>query len=220
MAETTLPEHFIMVRFKPRVWDAVCLSAGMVVFSLCAHRDELIVPRVAGLILAGLAIVHALARSNHPLELLGLKRPPARWIYLSAMCIAVGVGLGIFYRSRQGNPLLPSVLTYMCILSVAIGICEELVYRGFVQGCLAHKGLWIACIAAAAAHTAYKCCLFMFPAGSPRADLFWLGGCTFVVGVAFGLMRERFGGVLFPVLAHAAFDAIVYGGSQSIPWWV
>ena len=46
----------------------------------------------------------------------------------------------------------------------------------------------------------------------------WAG--TLVFGIVFGLMREAFGSVLFPVLAHATFDVATYGDLTSEPWWV
>ena len=46
----------------------------------------------------------------------------------------------------------------------------------------------------------------------------WL--VTSVFGIVFGLMREAFGSVLFPVLAHAAFDVATYGDLTSPPWWI
>ncbi len=41
-----------------------------------------------------------------------------------------------------------------------------------------------------------------------------------VFGIVFGLMKEAFGSVLFPVLAYATFDVVAYGDLTSAPWWV
>ena len=53
-----------------------------------------------------------------------------------------------------------------------------------------------------------------------RADPLWLRAATVVFGIIFGLMKEAFGSVLFPVLTHAAFDVVTYGDLTFAPWWV
>jgi len=134
--------------------------------------------------------------------------------------VGLGIGLAIFYRCVQHQSPLPEELAWFCIPAAGIGICEEIAYRGFVQGSLRRHGLWIACIGGAVAHTAYKCSLFVLPDIAVRADLLWLGAGTVVFGIVFGLMREACGSVLFPVLAHATFDVATYGDLSAAPWWV
>jgi membrane protease YdiL (CAAX protease family) len=126
----------------------------------------------------------------------------------------------MLYRFVQDQALLPGRLAWFCVLAAGIGIFEEVAYRGFVQGSLRKYGLIVACAGGAIAHTAYKCSLFALPDVAITADLFWLGAATLVVGFVFGLMREFCGGVLFPVLAHAAFDVVTYGQLEAAPWWV
>ena len=196
------------------------LVAGMAVFGLCAHRQTLIVPRIAALSLAALAVARGIAMSRQPRVLLGLNRFPSRRLGFVPLCIVLGVGLGIYYRYRQGRPLLPDALTCMCLVSAAIGIGEEVIYRGFVQGVLKRYGAAAAILGGAAAHTAYKCCLFALPDVAVRADILWLGIGTFITGIVFGAMRERWGSLLFPVVFHAAFDVTAYADLQSIPWWL
>ena len=89
-----------------------------------------------------------------------------------------------------------------------------------MQGCLRRQGAFVACAGASLAHTAYKCSLFVFPDVPVRANLLVLGLATFVVGMLFGLMRERLGSVAFPALAHGAFDLVVYGDVAQLPWWI
>jgi membrane protease YdiL (CAAX protease family) len=136
------------------------------------------------------------------------------------LCIVLGVGLGVYYRYRQDRPLLPDAFTYMCFVSAAIGLGEEVVYRGFVQGGLRRYGVIVAVLGGAAAHTAYKCSLFVLPDVAVRADILWLGIGTFVTGVVFGVMRERWGSLLFPVVFHVAFDVTAYADLQTLPWWL
>jgi membrane protease YdiL (CAAX protease family) len=192
----------------------------MVIFGLCAHRQGLIIPRIVALALASLAVVRLIATSRQPRSMLGLRGFPSRRLGFVPLCVALGVGLGVYYRYRQGRPLLPDALTYMCFISAAIGLGEEVIYRGFVQGGLRRYGVVAAILGGAAAHTAYKCCLFALPDVAVRADILWLGIGTFATGIIFGAMRERWGSLLFPVVFHMAFDVTAYADFQSLPWWL
>ncbi len=200
--------------------EALMFAVGMAVFALCAHREALILPRLAGLLIAGLALARGIAKSPQPWGLLGITGfARYRLIYILP-AVALGIGLAVYYRGTQHQTLLPERLEWFCLIAAGIGICEEVAYRGFVQGCLRRYGLWVACVGGAVAHAAYKCSLFVLPDVAVRADLLWLGAGTIVFGIVFGLMREAFGSVLFPVLAHATFDVITYGDLTSAPWWV
>jgi membrane protease YdiL (CAAX protease family) len=107
-----------------------------------------------------------------------------------------------------------------CLLAVGIGVCEELLYRGFLQGWLRGRGRWLGVVGAAVAHTAYKCSLFILPAGPERANLPVLAAVTVAGGIIMGLMRDRVGSLVFPLIVHGAFDAVAYGDLATAPWWV
>ena len=200
--------------------EALIFAVGMVVFALCAHREALIIPRLTGLLLAGVGLTRGIAKSSRPLELLGLTRfAKYRLVYILP-AVGLGIGLAVYYRFVQHQTLLPTQLAWFCLMAAGIGVCEEIAYRGFVQGCLRKYGLWVGCIGGAVAHAGYKCSLFVLPDVAVRADLLWLGAGTVVFGIVFGLMREAFGSVLFPVLVHATFDVVTYGDLTSAPWWV
>ena len=127
------------------------------------------------------------------------------------LAIGLGVALALYYRPDQDLHLLPGRLTWFCLAAIGIGVCEELGYRGFLQGCLRKHGLWIACLAGAIGHTIYKCALFALPDVPVHADFAVLAAATLALGVLFGLMREVFGSIAFPVAAHVAFDLVAYG---------
>ena len=105
-------------------------------------------------------------------------------------------------------------------VAAAIGVTEELVYRGYVQGRLRALGPLAAAILAAVGHTAYKCALFALPPLAVEIDLPFLALGTLVVGVGFGALRERSRSVLPALAAHACFDVLVYGQGAQAPWWV
>ena len=199
---------------------ATGFSTGMVLFALGAYHPPLLPLRIAGAACAAIALAAALATENRPLGLLGLTRPKSRaWVFLP-LCVAVGLAAAIAYRRGQGRPLWPVELTGFCLASAAIGAAEEIAYRGFVQGQLRRWGPFVACVGAAAAHTAYKCSLFAIPAVPDRPDMLVLGLGTLIGGVLFGIMRESLGSVAFPLSAHVAFDIVVYGDLAALPWWV
>jgi len=203
-----------------RLGEALVFTAGMAVFAACAHRPVLAAPRVAGLLVAGAALARGIARSPRPWALLGATGLARRRLIYIPLAIGLGLALAVLYRGVQGQRLLPARLTWFCLVAGGIGACEEVAYRGFVQGCLRKYGLWAACVGAALAHAAYKCCLFVWPEVAVRADLLWLAAGTVVVGVVFGLMREATGSVLLPLAAHVTFDVVAYGDLTSAPWWV
>ncbi len=203
-----------------RPGEALIFTAGMAIFALCAHRGVLILPRLVGLLIAGLALARGIAKSLRPWELFGVTGfARYRLIYILP-AVGLGIGLAVFYRCMQHQTPLPEHLAWFCFPAAGIGVCEEIAYRGFVQGCFRKYGLWVACVGGAVAHAGYKCSLFALPDVAVRADMLWLGVGTVVFGIVFGLMREAFGSVLFPVLAHAAFDVVAYGDLTSAPWWV
>jgi len=77
-----------------------------------------------------------------------------------------------------------------------------------------------AILLAAAAHTAYKTALFVWPPGYMEVDYGFLAVWTLVGGVAFGALRAACGTVWPAVAAHVAFDLVAYGDAAGAPWWV
>jgi membrane protease YdiL (CAAX protease family) len=106
------------------------------------------------------------------------------------------------------------------LAAAGIGLAEEVGYRGFLQGCLRSWGPLAAAVTAAAAHTLYKLSLFAWRGEAHQTHLLYLAAGTLVVGTAFGLMRERLGGLVFPAAAHVGFDLWAYGDLPAAPWWV
>ncbi len=51
-------------------------------------------------------------------------------------------------------------------------------------------------------------------------DLFFLVVWTLVGGLLFGLLREKSGSAFPPLIAHAMFDIVLYGGLATAPLWV
>jgi hypothetical protein len=81
-------------------------------------------------------------------------------------------------------------------------------------------GIAIAVAFAAAAHAAYKTALFALHPWPVGIEYARIAALTFGVGVIYGLLRELADNVAPAVLAHAAFDLVVYRAVFQAPWWV
>ncbi|MCP4134645.1 MAG: CPBP family intramembrane metalloprotease [bacterium] len=195
-------------------------AAGMILFALCAHQEDLFLPRVCGACLSTIALTYGIAKNKNLPRLFGFTGFPKYRLWYIILSLLLGAALAVYFRSAQEIALVPQGFRAFCILAAVIGICEELVYRGFLQGSLKKYGPWTAVFLASLFHSLYKTGLFIFPDVPERAHLIALGLFTFFVGALLGLMREHFGSIIFPLISHAVFDVIAYGDMGSVPWWV
>ncbi len=98
-----------------------------------------------------------------------------------------------YFAGEPGN----SSGRFVAILVVCImgPLSEEIVFRGFVQGALANfMNRWVAVLTASAIFGAYHGLLYAFPVG--------------LLGLFFGWLRERTGGLAAPALAHMIHNSI------------
>jgi membrane protease YdiL (CAAX protease family) len=206
-------------RLGPRIAAAV-LAGGMVILGLCAAGENLWLGRWVGGAMAASAVAYGLAADRNILGTLALSRRPRRWGLWLGVALALGIAWGLTHRWQTGEPTVPGPFTAFCLAAVAIGVCEEVLFRGFFLGWVRGRGRWMPILLAAAAHTAYKCSIFLLPHGSDRANLPVLAAVTLVGGLVLGLLRERLGNLAYPIIAHATFDAVAYGDLATAPWWV
>jgi membrane protease YdiL (CAAX protease family) len=202
--------------------EVLAVAAGMVVFALFSHQGwPWILVGVAGLLVAAIAIEQSLRRTPRVGALLGLDGFSQRTALLSVVGCELGAGAGLLHRWQLDLPLLPAGgLEVFAAIACLIGATEELVYRGWLQGRLRTLGWPVAVVVAAAAHAAYKSALFAWSPGSAEIDCAVVARWTFGGGVIFGLLRQVSGSVAPSMVAHAAFDLLVYGALARAPWWV
>jgi membrane protease YdiL (CAAX protease family) len=206
---------------------AALFVGGMIVFALCAQRDDLLAPRILGGVLATIGVAQVVAEARSLKRLFALRWGGARARGLLPVYLLAGAGLAVVYRLATDQPILPQHITWFLPVAIAIGMAEELAYRGLVWKCAAprqaaaitNRRVLIASLLAAAAHAAYKSSLFLWPEGAMRTNIAWLAGATFAVGVLLGLSRHAHRSAFFAMGFHAAFDAIAYGDAGSVPWW-
>ncbi|NLF32032.1 MAG: CPBP family intramembrane metalloprotease [Planctomycetes bacterium] len=195
-------------------------SAAMVALGLSVGRPGRTGLAVAGGLVAAGSLAWALGRHPRPRELLGARLPRPRTALLLIPSVAAGMALAGWYRAAQGRAPVPGALTAIALGAALIGLAEEVGYRGMVQGCLRRWGWVLAVATASAAHTAYKCSLFVWRPGAGGTAMATLAIGTFVVGALLGLLREKGGGLAGPVAFHVVFDIWAYGDLGQFPWWV
>jgi membrane protease YdiL (CAAX protease family) len=206
------------------------LAAGMVLFALCWHHG---MPWSAfagvGLAMAGTAIAWEEQRAEgngqtfgvSQLQLVGLDRFSTSTIVFSVAGAGVGIAFGLWQRRALGMALQPSVgVQPFVIVACLIGATEELVYRGWLLGHSRAFGWPAAIVIAAVAHAAYKTALFAWPAAPAAIDLSSMMLFTAVGGLVAGLLRMWSGSLVPAIVAHVAFDFVVYRAVAEAPWWV
>ena len=140
--------------------------------------------------------------------------------FLVFAAILFGSLLGLVHNFLYDAPLLPSSLTKFALTAPLIGIVEELIFRGYIQGHLRPIGRIFPVVYAATVHTCYKLLVILSLSISLSFDFFFLVFWTFVGGLLFGALRELSGSTVPPVIAHAVFDVVLYGGLVTSPVWV
>jgi membrane protease YdiL (CAAX protease family) len=201
--------------------EVLGVAAGMVVFALFSHRGlPWILVGLAGLLITAATLERSVRCAPGVAASLGLDGVSMKTMLLAVLGCAIGVGGGMLHRRSLGLPLLPAGLERFALVACLIGAMEELIYRGWLQGRLRPLGWPVAVAAAAAAHTAYKAALFVWPPWPSQIDCAAIVEWTFIGGVIAGLLRQFSRSVVPPMAAHAVFDLAVYGAVVHAPWWV
>lgn len=200
-------------------------TVAVVGFALTAQRGEWWITRYAFLLLSATSLLTAWCSLRDPLEVVfgkpRLSYLPVRLVVVFALGFLAAVG----YRLLIGDALLLSRLHWFVIPAVMVGLTEEILWRGWIQGTLTSAwGTYPAVFAAATSHTLYKTALFVFPPsgmiGHQPNDLALVAVLTFGFGLGLGFLRVRQGSLAGPVVFHMVFDLFVYGERSVAPWWV
>lgn len=175
---------------------------------------------LAGVMLAVLILSRELNSFRHILVLFDLKKFSGYAIFFLINSILLGIFLGLVFRNYLHITMLSGRLRLFSLTAMAIGMCEELIFRGYIQRKLRNSGLLTAIGGAAIFHTLYKCFVFMVIPPVFHTDFLWLVVLTSVVGCIMGLLKEFSGTTWVPMAGHATFDLIVYGDGMVAAWWV
>jgi membrane protease YdiL (CAAX protease family) len=197
-------------------------AGGLVVFAVFAHQSlPWLAIGVGGLAISALAIAWSGFGNSAPAELLGLDRFSGKIAIVTIVAGVLGAVAGLAHRDALGITLFPTGNIEAFVLTAClIGASEELIYRGWLLGRARMFGWPAAIVIAAVAHAAYKTALFAWPADPTPVDLADIAAWTAAGGIVLGLMRRLSGSALPPMLAHIAFDFVVYRAVAHAPWWV
>ena len=194
--------------------ENVLLFAGFI------HQSFPIVLLAPGGLVITAAVIGLSARSTSLGELFGLRRLDRKVLYYSITGLVLGIFLGILTRNRFEMTLIPEGFTGIAFVAPLIGATEELLFRGYMQGKLRRGGRAFSILSASAFHTSYKLLVILTLAMPLQFDFFFLIFWTFIGGILFGILRDFSGSSIPPVMAHAAFDIVLYGGMATAPVWV
>ena len=201
--------------------DIFLVLVGMFVFGLYIHEKSwLIIISYAGLFLVALSIVILLQDRKSIMPIFGIAPFNGRLVgYLLSGIVAGGV-LGLWFRNYADETLFPSSLTVFAIIAPLVGITEEIIFRGYIQGRIRKINRILSVLIAAIGHTAYKFIVLRSLPDPTGIDFSFLILWTLIGGLIFGILRDLSDSVLPPSLGHACFDILVYGSFASAPIWV
>jgi membrane protease YdiL (CAAX protease family) len=198
--------------------DAVLCSLALAVFAFCINF-AFPLKAFAFIALALAAFIIGRNRSEFII-------PSVKYIFnpLVIVSCVIGLQMGIagamYYRGSFGMPVLPAVVRNFVWIAVCIGIMEELVFRGFVQGLLSKLHPGFAIVFAALAHATYKACLFISPAADYHYSIMLFYTWSFGAFILIGILRHYSKSILPAIIVHAVFDLLVYAENFTAPWWV
>lgn len=203
-----------------RIRDVTLAVIAILLFASTIHQ-EYPVKLIALLGLTGTALLIAFStRKRGLLEVFGLDRFHKKALLYCFPAVAVGILLGMLSRNSFDISLFPARITGVALVAPMVGVMEELIFRGYIQGHLQPIGKIFSIIYASAVHTSYKLLVILSLSIPLQFDFFYLVLWTFLGGLLIGSLKELSGSSLPPAIAHAAFDVVLYGGLATFPAWV
>ncbi len=209
------------IRKHPRkIRDVSMVVLGILLFAGFIHQPfPKLLLAIAGL--AGAAAMMAFSIRDSPiLKAFGVGHIHRKALLYGLPAVALGILLGMITRNRFDQTLFPDHLADVALIAPLVGMVEELIFRGYIQGHLHPIGRIFSIVYASTVHTSYKLLVILSLSTPLEFDFFFLVFWTFVGGLLFGTLRELADSSLPPVLAHAVFDVMVYGGLAMAPVWV
>jgi membrane protease YdiL (CAAX protease family) len=209
------------IRQQPkRIRDVSLAVLSILIFASAIHKS-FPVKLIALLGLTGTALIIAFStRKQGALELFGLDRIRKKTLFYVLPAVGLGILLGILSRNSFDISLFPARITGVALVAPMVGAVEELIFRGYIQGHLRPIGKVFSIIYASAVHTCYKLLVILSLSIPLQFDFFYLVLWTFLGGLLFGSLKELSRSSLPPVIAHAVFDVVLYGGLATFPAWV
>jgi membrane protease YdiL (CAAX protease family) len=196
----------------------IIAAAGTWLFACFIHSNTAI--GIAGLLITSQGISLYAGSFTALIKITGLNEYNRKLILYSIICILAGIAMGIHSNLGHDKPVMPLFLTSTAFLVAAVGITEELVFRGFIQGALSKTSTWFGIVSASGSHAVYKVLVLWSFTVNLEIDFVDLVSYTFAVGLLAGLMRKVSGNIIPSALGHMCFDIMVYGSLAGVPVWV
>jgi len=208
------------MKHPQRIRDVSLVVLGILLFAAFIHQAFPIrLLAFGGLAGAGVIIAYSTRDLSIP-KVFALDRFPRKVLLYCLPAIALGILLGILTRSRFDISLFPVRITAVAMVAPLVGVVEELIFRGYIQGHLHPIGRVFSVVYASTVHTSYKLLVILSLSSPLQFNLSFLAFWTFVAGLLSGALREFSGSILPPAIAHAVFDVVLYGGLATAPVWV
>ncbi|HJX70620.1 MAG TPA: CPBP family intramembrane glutamic endopeptidase [Bacteroidales bacterium] len=213
--EKTPPES------KFRIIKIILFVAGLTVFAVFSNQSiPLIIVSFSGLCVSVLIIVSEIHTFKDLYTLFDWYNLSKKSIYYLPVSIVIGLVFGIIYRNYLQAGILPLRFTGFAVIAMAIGSCEELLFRGYLQSQIRKFDVLLSIMIATCAHTAYKLLIFLPYQSEPDIEITFILQWTLLGGLVFALLKEFSQNSVYPVISHALFDLLVYGDNLTAPWWV
>lgn len=203
-------------------FQAFLCTLSFVVFAYFIHnRFPIQLLAFAGLTASAFIISRQFNSFSEFLSVFGIVQVAKRPLGLILVGLMLGVIYSASYRNTLGISILPETIKSFAAVAALIGLTEELIFRGFIQGHVRKSiNTCFSVVFGTVSHTAYKCVLFMSPVIGHKVDVLFLLVWTFAGGLIFGILKEYSKSVIPPVIAHAVFDVLAYAECATSPWWV
>ena len=203
-----------------RIRDVSLSVLGILLFAASIHQAFPIrLLAFGGLAGTGAIIAYSIRDLSIP-KAFGLDQFHRKVLLYCLPAIALGAILGMLTRNSFDLSLFPVRITGVALVAPLVGVVEELIFRGYIQGHLHPIGRIFSVVYTSTVHTSYKLLVILTLSFPLQFDFFFLVFWTFVGGLLFGALREFSGSTLPPAIAHAVFDVVLYGGLATIPVWV
>ena len=194
---------------------------GICIFALFIHgRPVHRMIALAALSVAAVVISLSISDGQSLLKYLGLSEFSKKIGVYSLIGLGLGILMALRCRSISNMALLPRTLTVIAVVAPIIGITEELLFRGFLQGKLSGINIYTAVILPTFGHTLYKYLILRSLPVAIGIDFLSLVVFTFIAGLMCGVLRVLSKSIIPACVTHATFDILVYGGLSTWPVWV
>ena len=203
-----------------RIRDVFLALLGILVFAAFIHHPFPLMMLAVGGLAGTAAVIGYSTRTIKLRKAFGLGPLNRRVLLFMPIGALMGVLMAILTRNRFELTLIPAGFTGIALLAPLVGAAEELVFRGYIQGRLQALGKISSIVSTSAAHTCYKLLVILSLSMPLQFDFFFLIFWTFTGGLLFGVLRELSGDTVPAVIAHAAFDIVLYGTLATAPAWV